>query len=107
MMEYYAFCITLVAVVYATILTQPGMLLGGFYQRLQGYTLKRYNLYPEEVFWLKPLISCALCVAGQWCFWGYIFLYYSDYNLFYHLYFTALGIFLSSVLKKIHTWTKN
>lgn len=106
-MEYYAFCISLTAVIYSVVLVQPDMLLGAAYQRLQGWTLQRTDKYPEEVFWLKPLISCALCVSGQWCFWGYLFIYYSNYNLFYHLYFTALGIFLAAGLRKLYLWTKH
>ncbi|WP_187260738.1 hypothetical protein [Pontibacter beigongshangensis] len=105
-MEYAAFCITLVAVVYSLVLTEPGMLLGGLYQRLQNWTLTKYNQYPEQVFWLKPLISCALCVAGQWCFWGYLIIYHRSYNVFEHLYFTALGIFLAALLRKLYLWTK-
>lgn len=104
MLTLLAFQIALVAVVYSVILTQPGMLLGGLMQRLQGWTLERYNLYPEEVFWLKPVISCALCVAGQWCFWGYLFL--PDYTLFGHIYFTAAGIFAAALLRKLYLWTK-
>jgi len=105
-MIYEAFAISLVAVVYAVILVQPNMLLWPLYERLQNWTLRRYNgAFPEDIYWLKPLISCVLCVAGQWCFWGYLLLYFHDYHLGEHLYFTSLGIFTAALLRKIYLWT--
>ncbi len=48
--------------------------------------------------WLnKPLGSCHLCFTGQACFWYYIIVNISNYNLIDHLFFVSAGIFLSSI----------
>lgn len=105
-MEYAAFCITIVAVIYTMVLVQPGMIFGPLYQKVQDWTFKKYGEFPEDIYWMKPLVSCVLCVSGQWCFWGYLVLYSDQYNLGAHLYFTAFGIFTAAILKKIYLWTK-
>jgi hypothetical protein len=98
-----ALYVALIAVVYSVILIQPGMLLGSLYQKLQEWTLQEFDKYPDEVVFLKPLISCVKCVAGQWAFWAYPFLF--DYNFFEHITFTALTIYFSTILNKIYQWT--
>jgi hypothetical protein len=101
----YAAYIAVIAVVYAVILVQPGMLLGTLYQRLQEWTLSEFDKYPEDVVFLKPLISCVKCVAGQWAFWAYPFLYLDAYSFFEHITFTALTIYFSTILTKLYQWT--
>lgn len=109
----YAHGIAIVAVVFTVVLMENNMLFAPFYQRLQAWTLRKYNKYPEQVYWLKPLISCALCVAGQWAFWGYLILALDvfhvnryDYNVFHHIYFISLTILLTALIRKFYTWTQ-
>jgi len=53
--------------------------------------------------WLnKPLGSCHLCISGQACFWYYLIVHFNTYNLVNHLFFTSLGIFLSSIYAYIY-----
>jgi hypothetical protein len=49
----------------------------------------------------KPLGSCHLCITGQVCFWYYLIVHLSSYNIIDHLFFTSAGIFLSSIYYKL------
>jgi hypothetical protein len=54
--------------------------------------------------WLYfPLGGCTKCFSGQVCFWYFLITHFHAYNLFDHLFFTSLGIFLSLIYDKI--WT--
>jgi hypothetical protein len=99
-----ALYIALIAVVYAVILIESGMLFSMPYQKLQNWTLATYNKYPSDIWWLKPLISCVRCVAGQIAFWTFFYIY--EYNLLLHITFTALAIYFSTILNKIYQWTQ-
>jgi hypothetical protein len=92
-----AFELALISYVYSVILTEPGMILSGWYRFLASKSL------PEWIF--KPLIDCYKCVSGQFAFWGYIvFILINDmpYNIFKHVVIISLTIFITLVINKIY-----
>ena len=92
-MIYLLFKISLIAFIFLQ-LCEPGMIFS-FYLKL----IDKLPIYLK-----KPLGYCLYCFEGQVCFWTYIIAYHSDYNLLDHLFFTSLGIFLSSIYDKIWSY---
>lgn len=90
--------IAIVAYVYSVILTEPGMILSGWYKYLLSLNL------PEWIF--KPIIDCFKCVAGQMALWGY-FINCNAYNPFDHIFFICLTILISILIDKLLTWNSN
>lgn len=65
---------------------------------------KLINNLPE---WLwKPLGGCRQCFAGQVCFWGYLIIHSRDYEFINHLFFAAMGIFLTYIYDIIYERAK-
>lgn len=91
--------ISLIAYVYAEILTGEGMLLSGVYVFLRD----RLKL-PKWLF--MPLIGCAYCVAGQMGLWYYLIVYFKQYDLIDHILFASIAIFgielIVSILNKLN-----
>jgi putative flippase GtrA len=55
--------------------------------------------------WLAfPLGACHKCLSGQVALWGYLIVYFKEYNFINHLAFVAGGIFLSVIYNYI--WDK-
>lgn len=91
-------CISVIAYVYSTILTDEGMILGKLYTYLE------YHL-PEWVF--NPIIGCAKCVSGQIALWYYPLNFgLKDYDIRIHLFLICLTILTTSFIKELHTWIK-
>ncbi len=65
-----SFKLAAIAYVYTIVLTESGMLLGRFYGWISGIA----NRYPRTEWFLKPIILCDRCVAGQFGLWGFILL---------------------------------
>ena len=87
------FKLTIIAYVFCA-LGDDGMIFG-WYQKL---LLK----VPD---WLAfPLGACFKCFTGQVTAWGYLIVYFKDYNLLDHLFFVSAGIFLSVIYNFI--WDK-
>lgn len=66
--------------VYVLILTEPDMILGSF-KRVVVNAVKDlfrklykepYRAENESEYWLKPIITCELCVSGQIALWTYV-----------------------------------
>lgn len=58
--------------------------------------------------WLnKPLGSCHMCLSGQAGFWGYLIIYWNEYNLLNHLFFVSGCIFLSSIYSIIYYYDES
>lgn len=52
--------------------------------------------------WLSKILrSCEYCVAGQLSLWGYLYLYWNDYNFVNHILFIGLSIYTTEVLDGI------
>lgn len=113
------------AVCWADVLVRPGMLLAPVQAALKAWYRKpyrpvAYTTDPEQPqlgpircwgpeqskeldyqWWWPPLWGCYKCVAGQWGFWAYLWLYRSlSYSPLAHLGFTATTIILSLILSK-------
>lgn len=66
--------------VYVLILTEPDMILGGFKRVVVNAVQDLFKkLYKEPYkadsasdYWLKPIITCELCVSGQIALWTYV-----------------------------------
>ena len=73
MKEYYewifmAFQIGVIASVYTVKLTEQEMIFGWIYGKLSGIAARK----PWTEIFLKPLILCTSCVAGQMALWTLI-----------------------------------
>lgn len=105
----YAFACAIIGFVYSDVLTEPNMLLHGFYKWLE-IAIKKEWLF-------KPVIGCFRCVTGQLAFWSY-FVLFPAYrigefitlhsaklliqNIFFHAFYISLSIYLSWMLSKIY-----
>ena len=78
--------------VVANILTESGMFLWPVYDLLAN----RWH-WPEWV--MKPLMSCAYCVAGQWAVWSYLCLHWYNYDIVDHFCAVILAIFIVDVIR--------
>lgn len=70
-----------IGAIYVLILTEPDMILGGF-KRLVVNSVKDLfrKIYKDPYkadnmsdYWLKPVITCELCVSGQIALWTFLF----------------------------------
>ena len=86
--------IAVCAWVYSMILTEPGMILNGWFKLCE----KRL---PEWLF--SPVVGCVYCVAGQMSLWYYLIKYWNNYNLLYHIAFVCLTIFCIEIIHTIKT----
>ncbi|AVR47258.1 hypothetical protein C7S20_19480 [Christiangramia fulva] len=46
----------------------------------------------------KPVWGCQYCTSGQLALWLYIFIYWCNYDLYYHIMFIAFTIFITKVI---------
>lgn len=89
--------IAICAVIYSTILAEDRMILGWLRQRLEKF--------PEWIYF--PLIGCFKCVSGQLALWMYVLLHYWNYDIFSHVSFICVTIFISLIINKITEWATN
>lgn len=94
----WALFFAVVGFVYAYKLTQPGMLLVGWYNWLNhligpasGDVLAGKKGRAQWLF--KPLIGCYDCVTGQVALWGYLVVFWEHYNLMHHLVVVCLSLY--------------
>jgi hypothetical protein len=99
----YALLLACLAVCWASILVDAGMLLAPAQRALRHIYRANTGNEIDTRWWWAPIWGCYKCVAGQWAFWGYLLLFpLSAYSLLAHLGFTAITIILSIILQK---WT--
>jgi hypothetical protein len=108
-----------VAVCWADVLVRPGKLLAPVQAKLKARYRRAttpkdsyQGLELDDAWWWAPIWGCTPCVAGQWGFWAYLWLYPPlwlahlrhlpsvPYSLLAHLGFTATTIILSLILSK-------
>lgn len=111
----YAAALAVLAVTWAVVLVDAGMLLAPVQRGLRAWynyvdaaeqPLRIHRL--DDQWWWKPLWGCYRCVAGQWGLWGYLLLIYrhhAPYSLFQHLVFTAGTLLLACIINKLYQWT--
>lgn len=100
--------------VYSTILTKPGMLLGGWADFLhRHFTLFHVKQsmnkgwspgYMEDKlqqnsWWLKPVLTCCWCVSGQIALWLFIPFAWSHWSLNGHLAAVSMSILTGGLLE--------
>jgi len=83
--------ISIIAFVYAELLTEPGQILNPLFRLL-------VNL-PEYIN--KPLIGCSKCVSGQLACWTYLWYWHSCYNVLMHLFFICSSIIITWLLSNL------
>lgn len=91
-----AFEIAIVAWVYTVKLTEQDMLLGSFYGYISGIAARK----PWTEWFLKPLILCTYCVAGQMALW--VFILYGVFEIQWILQALHILFFLSITLVFVH-----
>ena len=96
-----AFQIAVIAYVYAAILTRPEMILGDVF----GFLTQVAVDFPRTEKFLKPVMLCVHCVAGQMALWTLIL--YGWFGLFWvgtviHvLFFLSVTILIVEILQKL------
>lgn len=106
-----ALLIAVLAVTYTYILTQPGQLFNGLYNKLDKFfkTDYRRSIGKSEHPLFKILIYCHLCFSGQVSLWVFLYFNYFNYTinpiyiLMCHIFTVATTIFISAILKGIYT----
>lgn len=102
----YSVMIAFIAFTYSVILTDPNMLLTGWYGWL------RKKIKREWVF--KIIIGCAKCVSGQWALW-FMFYYLIRHGAYHkdwmmagllHLFTISLTIFTVMTIERIYRWNQ-
>jgi len=115
----------LIACVYSVILTEPNMLLNGWYnwldKKIGPTSAKRTfntplhikppkNIGKPRAIWLfKPLVGCPRCVAGQAGVWLYLLAIVAEhqkYSIFGHLLCASVSIFTVLIYAKIYAWSR-
>ncbi|GAB3303669.1 hypothetical protein GCM10027348_31840 [Hymenobacter tenuis] len=133
----FGLCVALVAVVWAVVLVDTGMLLEGLQRWVREWHRLRYmrrhlvggdpesgpiryatnteRLYYqgnelEAQWWWKPVWGCSTCVAGQLALWGYLlrcYLLSTPYNPWHHLLVVCGAIFHACLLKRLYNWSQS
>ena len=101
--------VAVIALVYVHILTQPDMILH-FIARFLFRIIDRLsrlktglidlNKYERLRWYLKPILTCEKCVAGNIVFWLYLFYHWDNYTVLEHIFYTTFAIYLTTVLWK-------
>lgn len=101
-----AFIAAVIGFVYATILTAPDQILGGWkkfvhntYDRITGVDTPKNQKYR----WiLKPIVDCELCVAGQVAFWSYVLILpWVSYYIYFLIFTVCLAILITKALYQL------
>ena len=87
-----AFFASITAIVYADVLTDPGMILGWWSKLLHDHIKKEWIL--------KPLVDCVYCFGGQLALWSGFFIW-NDYKLLTHFFYIVTVIFFIHIYKLI------
>lgn len=132
----FALSVALVAVTWAVVLVDTGMLLEPVQRWLREWHKRRWVNYikgpgewsyaeeeaqVEEAYyrngftldsywWWKPLWGCYRCVAGQLALWAYplrCWLSPLPYSPWQHLLAVCAAIFLASLLHRLYQWTNS
>lgn len=77
-----------IGAVYVLILTQPDQILGEWAKLLyravewivSKTTKEDWGITSRRDYWLKPILTCELCVSGQISLWTYLFT--QHFNIF-------------------------
>lgn len=94
----------MIAFAYSAVLTEAGMILNPWYNFLDKHIGRKPWLF-------KPLVDCFKCVAGQFAFWHYVLRFlkvgsFAGYDLLFHIFTICFTIYITLILNKIYTWTK-
>lgn len=91
---FHAFLIATVSWCYHTILKD--FLLSKWFAF--GYELfgKEEDTWKEYVY--KPIWGCQYCTSGQMALWLYFYLYWCNYELYYHFTFIFLTILITKII---------
>lgn len=95
--------------VYVFKLTQPDHILGGWARVLTNAvrwviaktTKDEWKRQERESYWLKPVLSCELCVSGQIALWSWVYIlfhYFSFFTLTFGLIFCICQAILTAWL---------
>lgn len=88
--------IAIVAWVYATVLTDSGMMLYSF----KGWL---YRVLPTVVY--KAVVGCVYCVSGQAALWFYLWIALHDgYDLLQHIALICFAIFNTCIIVKLRLY---
>jgi hypothetical protein len=76
--------------VYVFKLTQPGHILGGWARVLTNVvryiisktTNDEWKRTEREEYWLKPVLTCELCVSGQIALWTWVYTLFYSFSFF-------------------------
>lgn len=100
----FSLLIAITAVVYSYILTRPGQALSWAYNKLDVFfkTDERAREGKDVSGWFMVLMYCEKCVAGQWANILYLYFYWYNYLLLQHVFFMAVTILLSSLIKNLY-----
>ena len=82
--------IAIVSWVYINILAEPGMIFG--------WLRKLVNRWVAPLS--DPLVNCEYCNAGQIALWFYLIKYWCDYDIFEHIAYISVTIFLVMVINQ-------
>jgi hypothetical protein len=99
-------CLAAVAVVWAVVLVDSGMLLLPVQAAWRIWYRGRYASELDERWWFKLFWGRCLCCAGQFGFWGYLYLDWRHYDLLFHLYFTSLTILYAFLWRAAYSWSQ-
>jgi hypothetical protein len=94
----------LLAFVYTQLLTQPGAMLSGFYNRLYKFfkTDERVASGSGPHWLFMILIHCCNCVAGQMAAWYFLFTHILNYSIIEHAFFVAVAIASAAFVRGIY-----
>lgn len=108
-----ALLLAAVAVCWAYVLVQPGMLLAPVQAWVRatyrGMPYAKHGIWPAEIddnWWFKPLWGCSSCCSGQAGFWGYLLLFWPSYSLLAHLGFAAITILFAALWRGLYAWSQ-
>lgn len=93
-LTYIAFLIAVMTWCYHTILKED--LLSPWFSFGYNHFGKYQDTWKEFIY--KPIWGCQYCTAGQLGLWSYLYFFWYDYNLFYHIAFITLSIFLTKII---------
>lgn len=96
--------LTVIANVYTFILIGDSMILGWFKRLVEQIANNYFGMTPKGIerknWFLKPILYCEECIAGQFGLWGYLLTNIHNYSLLNHIFVIALCIGLTSKFKQ-------
>jgi hypothetical protein len=113
----FALCLALVAVTWAVVLVDDGMLLQPVQRHFRWSYRTQTGDELDEQWWFKPLWGCFKCVAGQLGLWGYLVRlirqthpdtlqqFWAAYSPWQHVLTVCATIFFACILNRLYSWT--